>query len=304
MKCNVVTGFVFVWVFCLAGSAAAEVSLFPPDGATGVFNFTPITVEFAEAPAHVTVTLTPTVAGTITVQGNKAVFQPTEAFLPQTEYTVTVTWDGGSTQARFTSVNEIKVLFEDDFSDSPVGQFPAKWKIRPEEDATPNYRVVEFPQSASGYALHAFDGGINWGGQGHALILAKGIEPLSDPNSKILIESVVWIDKGAIWRTYLFPAEVVWPPYKDIGAASATRPIDHTDLRRHVVHHVYDPVNQTIETYFDYQKVAPGNPAYREATVRTYPIPGRVAYNIGIYTQGKNTTEMYWERIRVAEIGR
>ncbi|HHT25890.1 MAG TPA: hypothetical protein GXZ82_01400 [Firmicutes bacterium] len=204
---------------------------------------------------------------------------------------------------RFTA-KEIAVLYDEDFSDMPVGRFPVGWQIRPNEDATPNYKVVEFPQSASGRALHAFNGGITWGNMGHALILAPGIAPLTSSDSKILIESTVWIDKGAIWRTYLFPAGVVWPPYKDIGAKSATTPIEHTDLQRHVVQHVYDPTNATIETYFDYIPVESGNKAYRDATLKSYPTAGKTDYNIGIYTQGLNTTEMYWERIRVVEIAR
>lgn len=297
-------GLVLVFVLGLALSANAAVTVFPADGATGVFNFTPITATFDAVPEGVTIELTPRIEGELVTDGNKVVFQPSEPFAPKTEYTVKVAWADGSVQSTFTSVNEIQVLFRDDFSDSRVGRFPDNWMIRPAEDATPNYKVVEFPQSASGYALHAFDGGITYGDKGHALILAKGIEPLADSNSKIVIESVVWIDKDAIWRSYLFPAGVVWPPYKDISAKSATAPIEHTDLQRHVVHHVYDPMNESIETYFDYQKVESGNPSYRANTVRDYPIPGRTEYNIGIYTQGLVTSEMYWELVRVAEIGR
>lgn len=304
MKLSRVYGLALVLVLGIAVSAGAAVTLFPATGATNVFNFTPIEATFDAAPQSVALELSPPVAGELVIEGNRVVFQPSEAFAPKTEYTVNVAWDGGSVQSSFTSVNELQVLFRDDFSDSRVGRFPEHWMIRPVEDATPNYRVVEFPQSASGHALHAYDGGITWGNRGHALILAKGIEPLQNGGSKIVIESVVWIDKDAIWRSYLFPAGVVWPPYKDISAQSATAPIEHTDLQRHVVHHVYDPVNQSLETYFDYQQVDSGNPAYRAATVNDYPIPGRVDYNIGIYTQGMTTSEMYWELVRVAEIGR
>lgn len=285
--------------------AGAAVSVLPSDAATGVFSFTPIRVEFPSAPGAVTIELSPTVAGSTVTEGNTAQFVPSEAYAPKTRYTVTVKWDGGEHVSSFTSANEIAILYEEDFSNMRVGRFPEGWQIRPNEDATPNYQVVEFPQSASGYALRAFDGGITWGagGEGHALILGPGLKPLQDPNSKIVIESTIWIDKDAVWRSYLFPAGILWPPYKDTGARSATTPIDHPDLQRHVVHHVYDPANTTIETYFDYAPSVSGNPAYRDGTLRDYPIAGRIHFNIGIYTQGKRSSEVFWEKIRVIELG-
>lgn len=209
----------------------------------------------------------------------------------------------GATAAQF---QEISVLYDEDFTGMPIGCFPVGWQIRSNEDATPNYRVVEFAPSASGRALQSFDGGITWGNQkeGHALIIAPGIKPLEDPTSKILVEITLWIDKDAIWRSYLFPAGIVWPPYKDIGAKDATRPIDNSERQRYRVQHVYDPLNATIETYFEGVRVPSGNTSFRAATITSYPLEGKRDFNIGIYTQGKRSSDIYWERIRVVEIKR
>lgn len=273
------------------------ISTFPVNGAEDVFNFTPIKVQFAAPPKDPKITLTPDVNGRIETDGRVVTFHPDEEFLPNTKYSLSIAWEDNVSTASFTSVNEVAVLFEEDFLAMTVGEFPAGWQIRSNEDATPNYQVIDFPQSDSGRALRAFDGGITWGDAGHALILAPGILPLQDSTSKILVESTIWIDKDAIWRTYLFPAGSVWPPYKDIGAESATTPINHADLQRYTVQHVYDPSKSSLETFFDFVRVDSGNTKYRSD-----PPQGHLDYNIGIYTQGMNSSEVYWERIRVTEI--
>jgi hypothetical protein len=280
-----------------SGAYAAEPairSITPADGATGVFNYQPICVEFDAVPTDVTITLDPVVAGNITAEGSKVIFQPSEKYLPKTQYTVVVKWNGQSVEYRFTSVNELAEHYFEDFSTQMVGFFPFGWVTREGQFGIPNFQVVEFPQSASGKALRGFNGGVD-----HSEAYAPSFTMVNS-NSRLLLELTVWLDGGAVWATYLHDAAKDWPPYLDIRGDLSTK-APSSELQRYKIMHIYNPSKQKFEVFLDYAPVNNSFTATKE--FRGAPPVGKRDYQFAVYVRGSLTSDVYWESIRIAELG-
>jgi hypothetical protein len=288
---------VLVLLFWASGVCAVEPairSITPADGATGVFNYQPICVEFDAVPADVAITLEPAVAGNMATEGSKVIFQPTAKYLPKTHYTVKVSWNGQSVEYGFTSVNELAEHYFEDFASQMVGFFPLGWVTREGQFGIPNFQVVEFPQSASGKALRGFNGGVD-----HSEAYAPSFTMI-DPNSRLLLELTVWLDNGAVWATYLHDAAKDWPPYLDIRGDLSTKATG-TQLQRYKIMHIYHPSQKKFEVFLDYAPVNNSFTATKE--FRGTPPSGKRDYQFALYVRGSITSDVFWESIRIAELG-
>ncbi|MGI6164971.1 MAG: Ig-like domain-containing protein [Limnochordia bacterium] len=271
---------------CCVPALAEITGVFPENGASQVFNYTPIEIEFAAKPSDVDLKMTPAVDGEVTWQGNKLRFVPAERFQPKTTYNVTMSWDEGNYQFSFTSVDEIQELYYEDFGQYDLWMFPNDWIPFAEPDRA-NFAVVNFEPAANGRALRGLDGGKD---HAHAVLPSFS---LKDANNTILVESNVWLDSSEFTGVYLYDAKPTWPPY--VSVAKVGKHFAGEELQPFGLTVLFRLKDKKADVFVNH-RVLMSNIAFR-----TPPQDGLAEFAVGLYFNN-SSTDVYWTDVRIAEI--
>lgn len=274
-------------VVVVASTQAGVKQVFPADNAQRVFNYTPIEVEFTERPEDVQLTIVPNVKGATKWENNELIFVPEEAYKSETYYEVTVSWGEDSYRFGFTTIQEVRQIWYDDFTTYPIWMFPMdNWtSFLPEDRA--DFAVVDFDQSPHGRALRGLDGGKD---NAHALLPSFELE---DAENSVLVEVNLWVSKTEFTGIYLWDGKPTFPPYANVGNLGRYYATD--EMAPYTLTVVFDLKSHTADVYVNYR------PLMKGVAFRTVPEAGHKFYAVGLYFNN-TSSDVYWTDIRVAEI--